>query len=909
MKSAKVASFVLTLLCLYSNATQASDNIDIGFTKFKLENGLTVIVHEDHKSPIVTINIWYHVGSKDEKPGKTGFAHLFEHLMFNGSENHNDDYFIPLEKVGGSANGTTWFDRTNYYETVPSTAIDMALWLESDRMGHLLGVIDQAKLDEQRGVVQNEKRQYENQPYGKTDEIILKSIFPSGHPYSWSTIGSMEDLNAATVEDVHEWFNTHYGAANAVIVLAGNIDAATAKDKVQKYFGDIASGPPLVKREAWIAKRTENTRDIMFDRVPQTRLYVTWNAPAFGSQQNDQLDLVASLLGGGKNSRLYKTLVYDMQVATDITVSNESHELGSLFQIIIDVKPGADYREAERLLYVELDRFMKSGPTLAELQRVKIGYEVHWIRSLESIYKKSDVLATYETYLGDAGAYQATLDHYAKATPVQLQTIAKEWLSAGSYTLEVQPFPEYSVAAEGADRSKIPDTTTMPTLTFPELQRATLSNGLPVILAQRNSIPTIGMSMQFDAGNAADYGDKLGSASFTMAMLDEGTQQYNSLQFSEALENTGANFSAGCGLDTCTVSVNGLTRYIDSSLALYADALLHPEFPEKDLQRLRGQWLASIANDKSDPFGIAIRILPTLLYGSGHAYAIPFNGTGTESSINALTRKDLQAFHKKWLRPDNATLVVVGDISMKELLPKLEKSFATWKAPAHNKPTKNLAEVSESSSSRVFLIDKPDAEQSEIFAGQLIESTMTSDTIAINAMDNILGGAFTSRLNMNLREDKGWSYGAYTMLYNAIGQRPYLINAPVQTDKTIESIIEIRKEVNSYLGKKSPTEDELHTTVLDFTRSLPSRYETADAVQWAILDITRFNRPDNYIQTLSQKYEALTVKDIVDVARETLKPDQMTWVIVGDLDKIEKSIRALDMGEVVVLDVDGNKIR
>lgn len=904
----------LLLVLLWGNSAWGGDsNIDIPFTKFKLDNGLTVIVHEDRKAPIVAINISYHVGSKDEKPGKTGLAHLFEHLMFNGSENYKDEFFRPFEKVGATnINGTTRADRTSYFENVPTSALDLALWMESDRMGHLLGVVDQVKLDEQRGVVENEVRQGDNRPYGRTYEIIHKAMFPLGHPYSWVVAGSMEDLKAAKLTDVHEWFQNNYGAANAVIVLAGDIDAATARKKVQEYFSDIPSGPPLTKREAWIAKLTENKRDIMFDRVPQTRLIVSWNTPPFGALQADQLTLVASLLGGGKNSRLYKTLVQDKQLATSVNVSNTSYELASTFQISADVKPGVDYHDLEKLIHSELNSFLQNGPAPAELQRAKTSIEATFIRDMEAIGgsgSKSDLLATYETYLGDAGAYKTTLKNYSNATPAQLQGVAREWLSHGSYTLEVQPFPQYTVANSTVDRSKLPETNSVPDLIFPKLQRASLANGLNIILAERHSIPTVNISMQFNAGYAADQGAKPGTANFTMAMLSEGTATRTAQQLSETLEGLGANFKAGCSLDSCSVNLDTLTKNIDASLDLYSDLLLQPLFPEQNLRRLRSQWLAGISQEKVDPEKLALRLLPQLLYGAGHPYAAPATGSGTEAGINSLTREDLLYFQKKWMRADNATLIVVDDITMKDLLPKLTSLFSQWSNPPQSKPSKNIAQVALPATARVFLLDKPDAIQSLIVAGEVAAPSSAPSDIAMRAMNGIFGASFTSRLNMNLREDKHWSYGAGSRLVDAVGQRSHFVISAVQADKTIESVQEIRKEAKHYVSSKPATVEELQKIVMRTTRALPGRYETGAAVQEAIGNIVRFGQPDNYVETLKQQYEALTLGQLNSAAANTIKPDNLTWVIVGDLKKIEQGIRDLNIGELSVLDGDGNRLR
>ena len=449
-----------------TKAKETARDIDIPYERFVLDNGLTVIVHEDHKAPIVAINTWYHVGSKNEKPGKTGFAHLFEHLMFGGSEHAPGRYIESMEKIGATdLNGTTNPDRTNYFENVPTSAVDFTLWMESDRMGHLLGALDQKTLDLQRGVVQNEKRQGENQPYGVTRQLLTQNTYPAGHPYSWTTIGEMADLDAASMTDVKDWFKTYYGPSNVVIVIAGDIDAKTAREKVIKYFGDIPAGPPVAHQEIWIAKMTGTHRQVVQDRVPQARIYKVWNIPEYGSAEADYLDLVSDCLSAGKSSRFYKRLVYQDQIATDAAATVDLREIGGQFVIRATARPGQSIAQVEKGLDEELARFIKSGPTPEEMQRVKAQYQANFIRGIERIGGfggKSDRLAQSEVFRGSPDAYKISLQRVQHATPDDLKTTAQRWLSDGVYILEVNPFPEYKTASAGADRSKEPDTGTPP---------------------------------------------------------------------------------------------------------------------------------------------------------------------------------------------------------------------------------------------------------------------------------------------------------------------------------------------------------------------------------------------------------------------------------------------------------------
>jgi zinc protease len=882
-------------------------DIDIPFEKFVLSNGLTVVVHEDHKAPIVAINVWYHVGSKNEKLGKTGFAHLFEHLMFGGSEHAKGRYIDAMEHIGATnLNGTTNSDRTNYFENVPTSAVDFTLWMESDRLGHLLGALDEKTLTLQRGVVQNEKRQGENQPYGVTQQLIAQNTYPAGHPYSWTVIGDMADLDAASMKDVQDWFKTYYGPSNVTIVLAGDIDVKTAKEKVEKYFGDIPAGPPVAHQSVWIAKMTGSHREIVQDRVPQARVYKIWNVPPVGSADSDYLDLVASILTRGKTSRLYKRLVYDDQIATSENAFVNTREIGSQFYLISTARPAGDLERVEKETDEELARFMKDGPTAEELQRVKTESAADFIRGIERIGGfggKSDQLAESQVYLGSPDAYKISLKRVQEATAEDLKAAANRWLADGVYVLEVHPFPEYKTASTGADRSKAPELGAPPELKLPKMQRATLSNGLKVILAERHEVPLVSFWVSADAGYAADQFASPGTASMTMALLTGGTKARDALQISDQLEGLGAEIRATSSLDLSNVYLSALKSNLDASLDLYADVLLNPSFPEADFSRQKTQTLARIRQEENNPQTMALRVFPALLYGAGHAYGTPFTGSGTTESVNKMTREDLVKFHQVWFRPNDSTLVIVGDTTLSEITPKLEKVFANWKAG--KVPTKNIGTVALAPKSTVYLIDKPGAQQSVILAGEIAPPEKNPKEIAIKAMMDDLGGSFGSRMNMNLREDKHWSYGTQGTIVGARGQRPFVIVAPVQTDKTKESMEEMNKEFRGIVGARPVTPEELTRVQANETLSLPGSRETQNAVGNSIIDLVHYGLPDDYYETFAGKVRTLKTTDLDEAAKIVVHPDNLTWVIVGDRAKIEAGIKELNLGEFKVMTPDG----
>lgn len=900
---------ILIFLSICSTAvfSQKTADINIPYQKFVLDNGLTLLVHEDHKAPIVAVNIWYHVGSKNEKTGKTGFAHLFEHLMFNGSENFDDDYFQALERVGATdLNGTTNNDRTNYFQNVPTSAVDLALWMESDRMGHLLGAVTQAKLDEQRGVVQNEKRQGENEPYAVAYDLITENTYPKGHPYSWTVIGSMADLDSASLNDVHEWFKTYYGPNNAVLVVAGDITAQEALKKVEKYFGDIPPGPPIAKHDTWVAKMTGTHRMIAQDRVPQARLYKVWNIPEWLNPETPFLDLVSDVLSSGKTSRLYKRLVYDEQIATDARAYYAPGEIGSQFYIEVTAKPGIELSGIEKIVDEELNRFLKEGPTEKELERIKAQYVANFVRGIERIGGfggKSDILAQYQVYGGDPELYKKTLNIVSSASASDLKNAANKWLSDGVFILEIHPYPELKTLSSDVDRKKLPETGTPPEAKFPEIQRASLSNGLNIVLAQRTSIPVVTFNLMVDAGYAADQFAKPGTASMTSAMMDEGTKTRDALQISEELANLGAQLYTNSGMDMSNVYLSALKSNLDKSLNLFAEVALNPSFPQKELERLIQERVASIKREKASPVQMALRVFPQFLYGKDHAYGIPFSGSGYEQTVLELKRDELIKFHQTWFKPNNATLVVVGDITMNELKPKLESLFKDWKGG--NVPKKNISTVEHKSKPVIYLLDKPQAPQSIIFAGHVAPPVSDGDNIEIESMNNILGGSFTSRINMNLREDKHWSYGSRSFIFGAKAQRPFLVYALIQSDKTKESMQEIYKEISEYIGKKPVTDEELNKIKLSQTLELPGSWETMDAVSGSISEMVMYNLPDDYWKTYSGKIKKLNTDVLSKAAKKVLHPDNLVWVVVGDRAKIESSIKELGY-EIRYIDGDGN---
>ncbi len=916
-------------------AQTAPAPVDIAFDTFTLPNGLRVVVHTDRKAPIVAVNLWYHVGSKDEPAGRSGFAHLFEHLMFNGSENAPGEFFTPFEQAGATdQNGTTNTDRTNYFQNVPTTALDMALWMESDRMGHLTGAIDQKTLDEQRGVVQNEKRQGQNQPYGQLREIVSRTMYPKGHPYHHTTIGSMNDLNAASLDDVKQWFRTWYGPNNTVLVLAGDIDVATAKDKVTRYFGDIPATPTMAQPKVDVAVLQASGRTELEDKVPQVMLRRQWNVAAGGTRDSDLLDLLSDVLGGSATSRLDTRLVHRDKLVDSVSTGNGAAQLGGSFAITAMVKQGVDPAKVEAIIDEELKRLIAEGPTAEELARAQTSYRAGFVRGIERIGGfggKADVLAACAIYERDPGCFRTSLTTVANATPAQVRQAGADWLGKPSHVFMVKPGarkeiaeeasakpapfapaapdPTFTTTASTVDRKTgIPKVETFPELKFPAVQRGRLKNGSTVVLAERHEIPVVNLSYQFDGGYASDHGGKPGTAGFATAMLDEGAGRYDALQFAARAEDLGAALGAGASLDGSGASLSALTENLDDSVELFATLLRQPRFDQAEIDRVKAQWIAGIAQEKSRPQSAALRVLPPLLYGDTHPYGIPFTGSGTERAIASLTREDLRAWQARWLRPEQATIIVVGDTTLAQIVPLLDEHFGDWKGEGAASAGVAIPQVARPKQPRVYLIDQPGAVQANLYAGQLVPSSKDDGATRLEMSNEVLGGSFTSRLNMNLREDKHWSYGARTSVLGALGQRPFLAVAPVQIDKTAESVAEMRREIAQYAQGTTPaTQAEIDKVVANELRSQPGAYETAGAVLSTLAGIVRYGRPDDWVQQRNAEVEAFTPAQ-ANAAARGLDPDALTWVIVGDLSKIEAPVRALELGEVRVVDADGKAV-
>ena len=883
--------------------------VAIPHQSFTLDNGLTVIVHEDRKAPVVAVSTWYNVGSKDEPQGKTGFAHLFEHIMFNGSDNLPGDYFEYLQQVGATDyNGTTWFDRTNYFETVPRGALDMALFMESDRMGYLLGAVTQEKLDNQIGVVQNEKRQGDNRPGGLVDYEVLANLFPDGHPYQHDTIGSMADLDSASLADVKQWFMDKYGPNNAVLVLAGDINATEARPLVEKYFAAIPRGPVNSPAQANVPTLAAPKSIVMKDRVAAVQLQRHWAVPGLLSDQLAALDLGGSILGGLASSRLDRILVREEKLAVSVNAGIQPFHRIGMFQVTATVKPGVDPAVVDKRLDEIMADYLANGPTDDEVRRAATQDVAGRIRGLEQVGGfggKAVALAEGQVYAGDSDYYKKTLDAYAAATPAQIKAVMQQWLSRPAFNVRLEPGdrPPYE-EAKGPKKAKKADIATKliarpkpivggtPALDFPDVQHVTLSNGVKLAYAQRTAVPVTQLALSFDAGYAADAPSGRGLQNMTLGLLDEGADGLGSQQIAEEQERLGASISASGGADRSSVALSALTANLGPSLDLLADVVERPDFNQAELDRVRTQTLTAIAQAQKEPNSIAARALPALLYGADHPYAT--TSLGDVPAVTAFTRDDLVRFHQSWIRPDNMEIFVVSNLPLSELQPQIEARFGSWAAPAAPKGVKNfVAAPARPAKARVVFIDRPGSPQSIILGGQLTPVDPMGDVVPVTSANDVLGGNFLSRINMDLRETKGWSYGVRGSIGLNIHAVPYLVSAPVQADRTADSIKALNEQIGAFLGKKGVSQEELSRTVANLSQQLPGRFETSQAVLGAMMTNSLYHRPDNYYELLADKYRALTQAGLDQAMRGAIDPNSFVWVVVGDAAQVKPQLDKL----------------
>lgn len=897
----------------------------IPYEKYTLKNGLDVILVEDHRLPMVAVNLWYHVGPANERPSLTGFAHLFEHMMFQGSKHIGDDqHFQLLEGAGASdINGTTDFDRTNYFETLPSNQLELALWLESDRMGFLLDKLDAKKLENQRDVVRNERREGENTPYNLIEEGLFHTLFPKNHPYYGSVIGSHSDIEAARLGDVREFFRLYYAANNSSLAIVGDIDKTKTKALVEKYFGSIPSGPAVPKIEAKTPPITSERRAVITDQVELPRVYMAWITDPIYKPGDAEADMLARILGGGKSSRLYKRLVYDKQIAQDVATQQYSLILGSVFTIQATAKPGVKPEEIEKAIDEELDALRKEGPTQAELEGARNTIESQIIRGLETLGGfggVADRLNQYNHYLGDPGYLAKDLGRYQNATVESLKKIAQEKLSKNSRVVVYgvngpkvvddvpktatkeaeQPAQDDAAGSKDAWRNTKPQAGATSKLLLPVPKSFKLANGLTVLLLEQHNLPVVSANMILLGGSEANPAEKPGLASFTASMLDEGTKRRNALQLADELERIGATLGTSSSTDASSAAIRTLKKNADAAFDLFSDVILNPQFPEKEITRIRNERLTAILQQRDNPSVLASKVFNAVVYGPKHPYGSL--EIGTEESNKSISRDEMLAFWSQHYVPETSALVVAGDVTEPELRALAEKYFGKWTGKAASvAPPLAPPPLTR----RVVIVDKPDSPQTQLRIGHVGLERSNPDYVPADVMNTELGGLFSSRINLNLREEHGYTYGAGSTFAFRRGPGPFFVASGVRTDVTAPAVQEVFKEIER-MRNTTVTPEELRLARDSNSRSLPGLFETTPQAAASIGQLFVYKLPLDYYRSLPAKIDGVSATEVQRVARQYLKPESMVVIAVGDRAKIQPELEKLNLGPVEVRDLNGN---
>ena len=867
----------------------------ISYDKFTLPNGLDVILHEDHALPMTAVNVWYHVGSKDEQAGKTGFAHLFEHVMFEGSKHHDRSYFEPLQKVGANLNGSTTSDRTNYWETVPSNYLELALWLESDRMGYLLDALDQKRFDVQRDVVKNERRQsYENRPYGMAHLLLQPAVFPSPHPYSWPVIGSMEDLDAASLDDVRDFFRKYYAPSNASLAIAGDFDPDDARSLVERYFGGLPPEPPISRVGRMESDLPGNVSLNMRDRVQLARLYLVWpTGPIFGPDEA-AVTMLSGVLGDGRSSRLYDSLVYRKQIARDVGVYNHAQEIAGEFHLQVTLNEGHSPEQAEEALRVHVERIIQEPPTEEELQRARNRIRSAHVRQLERLGGfggRADQLNYYNTLAGDPGAINTDLDRYDAVTPEQVRQAAEATLNGAHVRLVVTPERPLRASSESLDRTAMPTAAAPARFTPPTPRSLRLSNGIPVRFVRKPGVPMVAVRAVVRAGATMDPRDSPGLSNFAASMLTEGSANRTSQQIAAQMEFLGAHLGVDVAREHSVVSTVALTSHWEAALDVFADSLRNAAFPDFDLKRMRERHLTDLRRVADNAGSIAARASRGLVYGPRSAYGHPVSGT--EDMIRGVSRDDLMAHYAKLYGPANTTFVVVGDLDEADALDKLEAAFGDWHGDDAPTAPRDDADPPTPAEVVVHIADKPGAPQSVIRAGHLVIPRRHPDYLALNVLNYLFGGQFSARLNTNLRQDKGYSYGYTSSISWFSGPSMLLAGGAVQTAATADAVSETIKEFREMRSTRPATAEELADALDGIRRGLPGQFETVSQTAMQLTRMVVHDLPDDYFDTYLDSLDALTLDDIRRVAIDHLDDTRLIILVVGDRETIEPGLRAL----------------
>jgi len=924
--SQKIAQLPLGV-SLVETVTAQQDILNIPFKKYKLANGLTVILHQDNSDPLVHVDVTYHVGSAREQLGKSGFAHFFEHMMFQGSQNVADEqHFKVVTQSGGDLNGTTNSDRTNYFETVPKNQLEKMLWLESDRMGFLLEAITPEKFEIQRATVKNERGQnVDNRPYGRLNETINQMIFPREHPYSWPVIGYLSDLDRGTVTDLKEFFSRWYGPNNAVVTIGGDIDEAQTLAWVNKYFGNLNAGP-VVENIAKTSVSIEENRYYSFsDNVSLPLLYISFPTVYGMHEDEPALDVLANILGSGPTSLLYKNLVKS-GMAVQAGASHPCRELACQmsFYALPNPQQGLSLVKIEKVINDTLTEFEQRGVNDEDLLKTKVGIETSTIYGLQSVSGKVSNLAHYQTMLGDANYTEQQVARYNSVTKVDVMRVFKQYIQGkGAAVLSIVPqgqealiakannftLPDVSNPVELAqldtpimkntsdfDRSIMPSSKANPQITVPSLWREKFDNGIKIIATKNSETPTVSLLLSIDGGVLLDSVDKAGLASLTASLMNEGTTVHSKEELSNELAILGSNISIGAGGRNTYIKVSSLVKNLDATLALMNEMMFKPKFAQDDFDRVKNQLIQGLEQGNKDASTLASNALKQVTYGKGNRFGLP--DSGTISTVSAITLADVKAFYQAYFSPAKASVVVVGDIEKADFLTKLWPLKA-WKG--NDYPINGDYEFPEVTPNKLYFVDLPNASQSVIkLSRRAMTFDATGEYFKATLMNYPLGSAFNSRINLNLREEKGYTYGAssYFSAGKTLGR--FSAGASVKKDHTYDAMVEIEAELKNY-QQHGLTADEVTFMRQAISQNEALNFETPSQKSGFLRQLLQFNLPINYGEEQSNIIHNITIEQLNTIAaKELSKP--MQWIVVGDGQVVRAQLEALNI-EIVELEL------
>jgi zinc protease len=872
------------------------------FTKTTLPNGLDIVVRRQEQLPLVAINLWYHVGSKNEERTQRGFTHLFEHLMFEGSEHYPGDFFKHLQPLGANINGSTSSDRTNYFVDLPTVHAERALAMESDRMAHLLGALDERKLTIQKGVVTNEYRQnYANRPYGMVWSLIAEALYPPQHPYSWLTIGSMEDIERASMEDVSAFFRRYYVPSNASLAVVGDLDEDHALALAERYFGAIPGGTPALRPWAPTPSLAEDREIVLRDRVELDRIYLTWPTVPHFHDDDAALILLGDVLARGRASRLYRRLVLEEQVAQDVSAYQSGRELAGSFGIIVTLRPSRSMDQARDLVDVELRALAESEVTVEELQRVQNMRVAGFYFALEHIGGfggVADRLNAYNIFRGDPALIGTDVRRFREVTSPMIRAVVQRHITG-------QPRVALSVIGRGGaghavapDRTSVPEGRESPGFAAPLPEALHLRSGMPLWVFPRRDLPTVAGSIVIPGGGGLQRPEQGGLAQLTADMLDEGTTTRSAADIAMAVEAMGASISVSCGWDGTYVGFRCLAPDLERTLDLAADILINPTFPDVEWRRVHAQTLAALRAELDSAEARAYRALLKALYGTGHPYRFPLGGT--EEIVVGIVADDLKAFHNRYLVPGTASVVVAGDVDPAAVAELLDRHLAGWRGPVVTLP--DLPDGELSPQPRILLLDRPGAPQAVVRAGHRGIARLDPTFDPLLVFNQILGGQFTSRLNEKLREERGFTYGVRSQFECRRFAGPFSIGTSLQSDRLAEAIDDIRNEVTAILSDRPPTQEELDNARRSLIEGHPRHLETPSALVSRYGTLLVHGLPADYEASFADRLAGIERDTLIEAARAAILPESLVVVVVADTSRVLESLKTLDWARLELID-------